>query len=152
MLPPFAAPIATGKLIGDAQIDPERACRVRGPGIVNSCALRETGPSAVAFLATRSEQCEVQIDRLDRALVRHPRVRAAAVSIRGERAELAKLVRELGWKLPVAFDRDGAVANLFAVAVCPTITFAGADGRVVSTTLGLVDQAELERRLAAIDR
>ena len=36
----------------------------------------------------------------------------------------ARAIRERGWKLPVAYDHDGAVANAYAVAICPTITFA----------------------------
>jgi hypothetical protein len=151
-LPRFAAPVATGPVQGDAQVDPEKACGVRGPQIVNSCELREKGPSVIAFLATRSVKCENQIDVLDRARAGHPDVGFAAIGIRGDRKGLAALVRKRGWDLPVAHDRDGAVANLFAVAVCPTITFARADGKVDSTSLGLVGAAEIERRIAAAAR
>ena len=148
VLPEFAAPLATGDLVGDAQVDPKKACRVRGADILNSCALAKAGrPVALAFLADRSRQCEKQIDVLDRVRPQFPSVQFAAVGIRGERAELAKLVRERGWQLPVAHDRDGAVANLFAVAVCPTITFADFEGKVVFTSLGVLSEAELTARL-----
>lgn len=149
-LPRFAAPLATGRLEGDAQVERERACRVRGPDVLNSCQMREAGPVALAFLADRSRQCEDQIDVLDRVRARFPSVQVAAVAIRGDRDKLRSLVRSRGWRLPVAHDRDGAVANLFAVAVCPTITFARADGTVVFTSLGMLGEAQLERRLAEI--
>ena len=151
MLPPFAAPLATGSLEGDAQVDPKKACGVRGPGVLNSCALRDGDrPVVIGFLATRSKKCEEQVATLDRVARRHPDVAFAAVGIRGEKADLAKLAR--GWRIPVAHDRDGAVSNLFAVAVCPTITFAGRDGRVESTSLGLIGPAEIERRISALSR
>ena len=147
-LPLFAAPLAEGELEGDAQVDPKKVCSVRGPDVLNSCALREGGPVALAFLATRSKQCEEQVDVLDRVARKHPDVQFAAVGIRGEKADLAKVASR--WQIPVAHDADGAVANLFAVAICPTITFARADGRVHDTSLGLIDEAEIERRIAEL--
>ena len=59
-------------------------------------------------------------------------------------------MRERGWSLPVGYDHDGAVANAYAVAVCPTITFAARDGRVVSTSFSLLAEAALVKRLEAI--
>ena len=147
-MPLFAAPLATGSLEGDAQVDPKKVCSVKGPDVLNSCALRDGGPVALAFLATRSKDCLEQVDVLDRVARKHPEVQFAAVGIRGEKPELAKAAAR--WKIPVAHDRDGAVANMFAVAICPTITFARAGGVVKSTSLGLVDEAEIERRLAEL--
>ena len=149
-LPVFAAPLANGSLRGDAQVDPDRACSVRGPEVLNSCALRESGSAVVVgFVATRSRQCEEQIDVLARVAGRHPDIEFAVVGIRGDRAELARLSR--GWRIPVAHDRDGAVGNLFAVAICPTITFARPGGVVESTSLGLIGEEEIERRLEALE-
>ena len=148
-LPRFAAPLAEGALSGDAQVDPKRVCSVTGPDVLNSCLLARTGkPAAIAFLATRSKQCEEQVDVLDRVARSHPEVSFAAVGIRGEKDDLAKVASR--WRIPVAHDRDGAVANLFAVAICPTITFARADGKVHDTSLGLIDEAEIERRIAEL--
>lgn len=148
-LPAFAAPLANGSLRGDAQVDPDKACSVRGEDVVNSCALRDAGsPVVIGFVATRGKQCEEQIDVLDRVARRHPEVAFAAVGIRGERADVARMAER--WRIPVAHDRDGAVANLFAVAVCPTITFARPGGKVAHTSLGLIDEAEIERRLAEL--
>ena len=45
---------------------------------------------------------------------------------------------------------DGAVANTYAVAVCPTITFAAEGGVVKATTLGSAGEAEIARDIALI--
>jgi hypothetical protein len=151
-LPPFAAPLALSDLEGDANIatgdeGARPACEVRGPRVLNSCELAERGPVVIAFVATRSEACTRQIDVLERARTRFPDVGFAAVAIRGDRDDLRKVIRQRGWRLPVAYDDDGAVANAYAVAICPTMTFAYRGGRVEGTSLSLVEEAELSRRL-----
>ncbi len=148
-LPPFAAPLATSGVEGDAQVDPRKACGVSGADVLNSCDLAKSNePVVIAFLATRSKQCETQVDRVDRVARRVSGVQFAAVGIRGSKAALASASSR--WQLPVAHDRDGAVSNLFAVAVCPTITFARPGGVVEHTSLGLIDEPEIERRIAAL--
>jgi hypothetical protein len=149
-LPPFAVPLATSDLQGDAQVDPRRACGVRGPKILNSCQLAERGPVAIAFFATRSTRCERQVDVLERVRRRFPGVGVAAVSVRGNRGDVRRLVREHGWRMPVGYDHDGAVSNAYAVAVCPTITFARRGGKVASTALSLLDEKALAARLEAL--
>lgn len=149
-LPPFAAPLAIGGPDADAQVDPEKACGVRGRGILNVCELGEKGPLVLAFLATKGEQCAAEVDRLDRLREASPEVQFAAVAIRGERAELKALIRRRGWELPVAWDRDGAISNVYGVAICPTVAFARRGGVIESTALGAVSEAELARRVAAL--
>jgi thiol-disulfide isomerase/thioredoxin len=141
-LPAFAAPLALSDLEGDANVS-GRACDVRGPKILNSCELAERGPVVLGFFAEPSQRCDDEIDRLDGLRTRFPGVQFAAVAIRGSRADLRRRVRDRGWELPVGYDRDGAVANQYAVAVCPTITLAR-DGKVVQTLLGSQDDAQLE--------
>ena len=148
-LPAFAAPLALSGLEGDANVS-ERACQVRGRDVLNVCELAERGPVVLAFFAEPSERCDDEIDVLDRLRNRFPDVQFAAVAIRGEREELRQRVRERGWGLPVGHDRDGAVANAYAVAVCPTITFAARGGEVRSTSFGTVEPAELDRMIEAL--
>jgi hypothetical protein len=150
-LPPFAVPIATSKLKGDAQVDPKKACKVRGPDVLNSCQLAERGPFVLAFLATRGTECTGALDRLQRQGARHPDVQLAAVSIRGDRGDLRALVRRHRWTFPVAWDRDGILANLYGVAVCPLVTYALPGGIVHATSVGELDGAALERRLAGLE-
>lgn len=160
-LPPFAAPLALSRLDGDANLATKPgqggqgarpACEVRGPDILNSCQLAERGPVAIAFVATRSEDCDRQIDALDRARAEFPDVSFAAVAIRGDRDELRRTIRRRGWRLPVAWDRDGGVANAYAVAICPTVTFAYKGGRVEGTSLALLDGAALRERIEKLRR
>ena len=149
-LPPFAVPLATSKLEGDAQVDPEKACGVTGDDVLNSCELARRGPVVLAFFATRSERCEQQVDALERVRRRFPDVGFAAVSVRGKRKDVRRIVRERHWGMPVGYDHDGAVSNAYAVAVCPTITFAGRDGKVDSTSFSLLEEAALAKRVEAL--
>ena len=149
-LPPFAVPLALSNLGGDAQVDPAKACRVRGPKVLNSCELAEHGPVAIAFFAIRSKRCERQIDVLERVRRRFPEVGVAAVSVRGDRARVRRLVRRHGWGMPVGYDHDGAVTNAYAVAICPTITFARRGGMVAGTSFALLGERALAARLEAL--
>jgi hypothetical protein len=160
-VPPFAAPLALGKVDGDVNVarkagegkmGSEPACSVRGPGILNSCQLAERGPFVLAILATRGTKCTRQLDVLERARTQHSDVQFAAVAIRGDRGDLRALVRQHGWRFPVAYDRDGILANLLGVAVCPTMTFALPGGVVRESTVGEVGAAELDRRLTDLER
>jgi hypothetical protein len=155
-LPPFAAPLATARLEGDATVARKAggghpaACDVRGREIVNSCALAERGPVVVGFYITLSGRCRKQVDVLDRVARRHPGVGFVVVAIRGSRSAVRDDVRERGWRLPVAWDRDGAVANAYAVSVCPAITLARRGGTVRETLLGVRSEDELSRAVAAL--
>jgi hypothetical protein len=150
-MPAFAVPLALSDLEGDANVS-SRACSVRGPNVLNSCRLTERGPVVLAFFVEASERCDDQIDRLDRMRARLRGVQFAAVAIRGSRDDLRGRVRERGWALPVGYDRDGAVANEYAVAVCPTITLARRGGRVVRTLLGSQDDAQLQAAIRELER
>jgi hypothetical protein len=158
-LPPFAMPTAQSRSDDDANVAREAdqgqrghrpACTVRGPQILNVCQLAERGPVVLAFLATRSGRCVRQLDLLDRQRPAFPGVQFAAVGIRGGHGDLRRVVGEHRWSFPVGYDHDGAVANLYAVSVCPTVTFAYPGGIVMRTTLGLLDGAALHRTLRAL--
>jgi hypothetical protein len=69
------------------------------------------------------------------------------VASRGSRSDLRSDIRRHGWRFPVGYDRDGAVANLYDVAVCPTVTFAYPGGTALRTTLGLLDTPKLDATL-----
>jgi hypothetical protein len=74
------------------------------------------------------------------------------VAIRGSRDDIGAAVARNGWRMPIAWDRDGAVANEYAVSVCPTVTLARRGGRVVRTLVGVRDAAALEREIGALAR
>ncbi len=163
-LPPFAVPLAVADIDCDSepcdanvatrrgqdQAGSRPACEVRGPEILNVCELAERGPVVLAFLATRGGNCADALDRLEAARDRYPGVQFAAVSIRGDREDLRDLVRAHRWTFPVGWDRDGILANLYGVAVCPQITFARWRGQAETTTFGELDARELEAPLRRV--
>jgi hypothetical protein len=161
VMPAFAVPIATGGLDGDANIAQHAgegqagrkpACTVRGPEILNGCALREAGPVVLAFFTVRNRGCVAEVDAMQRVRSRLAGVQLAAIAIRGDRGDLRDLVRRHGWSFPVGYDRDGALSNAYHVQVCPQLTFARQGGRVAETTFGQLGAAELvakARRLSA---
>ena len=150
-LPPFAAPLASLEVGDDTVANVSaRACRVRGPGILNACALAERGPVVLAFTVPGVDRCERQVDVLARVAPRFPGVAFAAVGVRGDREELLAEQRERGWEIPVGHDREGAVASVYAVVVCPFVTFAGGDGDVAGSSLSFLDERALTRRVEAL--
>ena len=157
-IPPFAAPLALANAkCGGEECDVNvlikgregvpKACDARGPDIINSCDLVKKGPLVLAFLAAPSKRCIDQVDLLDSLQERYPRVQFAAVGIRGDHDKLNGIIRERGWTLPVAYDNDGALANAFGVAICPTITFVRRGGEADKTTYGVAGEAEIVREL-----
>lgn len=162
-MPPFAAPLVTSALVGDANVatrfgqgsaGARPACDVTDPRALNSCTLARRGPVVLAFLTTGAGECARQVDVMQALAPRFPQVSFAAVFVRGDRGAERALAHRHGWMLPVAQDRDGAVANLYGVAVCPTVVFAARGGRVRSTALGseVMRPAALERRVRALAR
>jgi peroxiredoxin len=162
-MPPFAAPLVTSDLEGDANVARQAdqgsagdtpACEVTDPRALNSCTLARRGPVVLAFLTESADRCVAALDAIEEVAPRHPDVGFAAVAIRGDRDELRDLVREHGWEFPVAQDRDGAVANIYGVAVCPTVVLAHRGGRVLRTDIG--EQAttprSLERSVRELER
>ncbi|HMJ02534.1 MAG TPA: TlpA disulfide reductase family protein [Conexibacter sp.] len=162
-MPPFAAPLVTSDLEGDANVARQEgqgaagarpACEVTDPRALNSCTLTRRGPVVLAFLTESADRCVEALDTLEEVASRHPDVGFAAVAIRGDRGELRELVREHGWELPLAQDRDGAVANIYGVAVCPTVVLARRGGVVLRTDIG--EQATtpqaLERSVRELER
>ena len=110
-------------------------------------ALAERGPFVLAFVFGPVDRCRAQLPVLERAAARHPSVRFAVVAVRAD----AAAARSLPTSLPVGYDHDGAVANEYAVVVCPTITYVARGGRVLGSTVGSASEPSLEswvRKLA----
>lgn len=130
-IPPFAVPLATGNVKGQANVarhadegsaGHRAACTVRGPGILNICELYERGPVVLA-LFIEAGSCPAILSDMQALAPSFPGVRFAAVAIGGSRARLRRLVASHGLTLPVGFDSDAAVAQLYRVLSCPQTTF-----------------------------
>jgi peroxiredoxin len=155
-LPPFAAPLVSSDLEGDANVATRRdqgdagsvpACDVTDPRALNVCAIVRQRPLVLAFLTAGAEKCARELDAMQSIAADFPQVAFAAVGIKGKRDEFRQLARSHSWTFPLAQDRDGAVANLYGIAVCPTVVLAARGGSVKETLLG--DEASTPRALAA---
>jgi hypothetical protein len=150
--PQFAVPAALGSLEGDANVyqddcesselpcpAEERrtpACEVRGPGVIRVCDLFDR-PLVISFWFSRGGDCLPSQDLVDRAASRYRgRVNFLSVDIRDDREEVRDVIRERGWRLPVGYDADGAVSNIYRVGVCPTVAFLYPGGIIRSASVG----------------
>ncbi len=159
-MPPFAMPLSSSTCQGrcDANVavragqgaaGERPACSVRRADVLNSCALVERGPAVLAFVFAPVRACRAQLDVLDRVRARHPGVAFAAVDVRASGAQAREFARR--WTLPIGYDHDAAVADEYAVVICPTIVFAQRGGRVLESTVGPLDEAGVEARVRRLE-
>ena len=166
-LPEFAVPELIGGEDADANVyqddcessevpcpaDEQRtsACDVDVPNVIRICDLFDR-PLVLSFWFSTPADCPPTQDVIDDAARRYGgRVNFLSLAVRGDRDELADIVAQRGWELPVGWDRDGAVSNLYRVGVCPTVAFALPGGTLSEARVGSdeLDQAQLN---AAIER
>jgi hypothetical protein len=142
-LPPFAVPLATGDLSGQANvaIRPNEgsaghrpACSVRGPQILNICQLYESGPVVLALFID-SGSCPAVLGDLQSIAASFPGVRFAGVALGGDRAPVRRLIHARGLRFPVGIDTDGVLVGLYRDASCPQLTFAYPGGVVQGRAL-----------------
>jgi hypothetical protein len=140
-LAPFAVPLVTGSLAGSADVATRAgqgarvpACALRGPEILNICQLYERGPVVLALFVDAGS-CEAILGDMQALAPSFPGVSFAAVSIRGDRAGLRRLLRSRGLGIPVGIDNEGTLAALYKDASCPQVTFAYPGGLVQSRAL-----------------
>jgi AhpC/TSA family len=158
-LPKFAAPLATGRSNADAnvkqkasdsdQLGKQPACDVRGPGIFNLCDA-EAKPLVLTFIVTRGANCTPQLDRMERLRQRFPGVGFVGVVSGNPRTKVAQLVRDHGWRFPVAVDHDGELVNVYGIGVCPATVFAKRGGEVQVTKLGKLTDQQLSSQVQAL--
>jgi hypothetical protein len=104
----------------------------------------------LSVIVPGASRCEGQLDLFQRMQAGQPHSQFAAVVSGGSHAKVAALVRRHGWTFPVAVDRDLSVFNLYRVAVCPTTVFAFRGGKVQSTSIRPLTQAQVLARLRTI--
>lgn len=159
-LPEFAVPELIGGADADANVfqdgcetserpcpaDARRtaACAVELPDVIRVCDLFDK-PLVISFWFSDPDDCPPTQDPVDAAARRYGgEVNFLSLAVRGDREQLAGLVRERGWTLTVGWDRDGAVSNLYRVGVCPTIAFVLPGGVLSEAKIG-VDELEPAR-------
>lgn len=148
----FAVPDARGDLVGDANVfqddcetaenpcpdDETRvpACLIEEPGVLRVCDYFDK-PLAISFWFTRGGDCLAEQDEFDRVASRYSdRMNFISINIRDDIADVRDIVEEHGWKVPVGWDRDGAVSNVYGVGICPTLALAYPGGILENATFG----------------
>lgn len=167
-LPEFAVPAAAGGLEGDANVaqddcessrlpcpaDARRApaCRVEAPGAIRVCDLFDR-PAVISFWFGKGGGCVSQQDVVDRAFARYRgRVGFLSLDVRGDRESVRELVRARGWRMPVGYDRDGAVAALYRVGGCPTLAYVYPGGVLQAASIGELGERQLRGRIERLLR
>jgi len=85
---------------------------------------------------------------VDRVYQRYrEQVNFLSLDVRDDRGTVRDLLAERGWKMPVGYDRDGAVAALYRVGGCPTFAFAYPGGTLQSAAIGDLTEPQLEARV-----
>jgi hypothetical protein len=132
----FAAPIATSDLVGDVQLaDPCKFGNFNGRA-VNTCVLEKRGPLVLGFFVPGVSQCDREVDTMERLSSTFRGVQFVAVAASSSKASTAKDVRSHHWTIPVAYDRDGALAQVYGVELCPMLELAYRGGVVRSLLFG----------------
>ena len=130
----FVAPLATSTLSGDANLRPRCDPAQLNPRALNVCART---PLVLGFFVTDVRACAAQIDTLQAVARQFPsRVQFAAVAVGSGRSAAAAVVRAHRWRIPVAYDRDGAVGEVYGVQICPMVELAYRGGRVAERLVG----------------
>ena len=141
--PPFAVPLVTGNLSGDADIAARAhegsrgavaACQERGAEILNICQLYERGPVVLALFLDAGS-CAAVLGDVQSIAGSFPGVQFAAVALKGDRSKLRRLVSSRGLQIPVGEDRDGSLLGLYKMASCPQVSFIYPGGVVQSPAL-----------------
>jgi hypothetical protein len=173
-LPQFAVPELFKGPDGDANVSqddcetasnpcPEEdrrtpACQLDLANIIRVCDLFDK-PLVISFWFTGGADCLPTQDIVDRVAGRFAgRVNFLSINVRDDRDKARDIVDEHGWRIPVGWDRDGAVSNLYRVGGCPTVAFAYPGGLMSEAAIGTdhlsEDQltADVERLIRESDR
>jgi hypothetical protein len=103
----------------------ESACRIHVPGAIRVCDLFDR-PLVISFWFLRAPtSCLDTQDAVNRVAARfRRRVNFLSIDVHDDRDDVARTVAERRWTIPVGWDRDGAVSDLYRVGGCPTVAFA----------------------------
>lgn len=163
-LPEFAVPEAAGKLEGDANVAQDdcetssipcsegsertSACRIGTAEAIRVCDFFDQ-PLVISFWFSKGGgDCVQQQDLVERVYRRYRgRVGFLSLDIRDDRGTLRDLIRQRGWTMPVGYDRDGAVAGLYGVGLCPTFAYVYPGGTLQSAGIGELTAGQLSDRV-----
>jgi hypothetical protein len=162
-LPEFAVPDAAGSLEGDANVyqddcgsaslpcseDPPRvpACQITTAGAIRDCDLFDK-PLVISFWFGTENRCEAEQGVVSTVAERYRgQVNFLSLDSLDSRESVREAIRANAWKMPVGFDRDGAVAALFEVAACPTFAYVYPGGTLEGSGIGRLDVGGLSHHV-----
>jgi thiol-disulfide isomerase/thioredoxin len=164
-LPQFAVPDLRGSEIADANIyqddcgsatnpcdDPRTpACKITVADAIRVCDFFDK-PLVISFWFTKAANCLPTQDVIDQvARTYKGKVNFLSIDIRDDPDEARNIVEQRGWTIPVGYDADGAVSNLYRVGGCPTVAFAYPGGLFASAKLG-TDELTEQSLTADVDK
>ena len=138
-LPEFAVPDIRGSVDADANVfqddcsssenpcpvDDRRpsACQIKPAGAIRICDYFDK-PLAISFWFMKRANCLPAQDAFNRVAQRfRGRANFVSIDIRDDRDSVRSTVMDHGWTVPVGWDRDGAVSDVYRVGVCPAVAF-----------------------------
>jgi hypothetical protein len=163
-LPEFAVPDAAGELEGDANVAQDdcessetpcpasarrtSACHIRTPGAIRVCDFFSR-PLVLSFWFSRGgSDCTEQQDVVDQVYARYRgRVSFLSLDVRDDRGTVRDLIRRHRWRMPVGYDRDGAVAGVYRIGLCPTFAYAYPGGTLQGASIGELTAPQLEAHI-----
>jgi len=116
--------------------------RLDGPGRLRLAEYRGR-PVVVNFWASWCGPCREEMPMLARFAQGQRRVAVLGVAVNDAPSDSRAFAREAGVRFPLGVDRDAATAGRFGVSGLPVTVFVDAQGRVVRTVAGPVDEADL---------
>jgi AhpC/TSA family len=134
----FAAPLAASSLNGAANLHPTCSRAKHERGALNVCLIVAQQPLVLGFFVTNSASCERIVNALQTVSheFRPSQIAFAAVAVRASHAAAAAAVRAHHWSIPVGYDEDGRVGDVFGVEVCPIVELVNRGGVVARRLIG----------------
>jgi hypothetical protein len=139
-LPEFAVPNIRGPVDADANVfqddcsssanpcpaDDQRpsACQIKPAGAIRVCDYFDE-PLAISFWFMRAADCLPAQDAFNRVAQEfRGRANFLSIDVHDGRDSVRQTALDHGWSVPVGWDRDGAVSDVYRVGVCPAVAFA----------------------------
>lgn len=148
---PFAVPLAETDLEGDANVDPDKACSVEGADVLRICDYFGR-PLVMSFWFTKqASSCIDGQDVLEEVAARYRRKAGfVSINVRDDRDRVRELIDEHGWRVPVGYDRDGAVSNMYQIGYCPIYLLFRKGGVLADTLSGEPNAEELGAQVRSL--
>jgi len=114
-----------------------------GDGRVTLASHRGT-PVVLNFWASWCEPCQRETPALIAFSKRHPGIDVVGLAVNDTPADARRFATKEGVPYALALDRDADAANDFGVSGLPVTAIIDADGRLASTYIGEISEAQLE--------